>query len=151
MPRYPLSASWPWLLVVLLAVAACGGSPPANDTGGVRATAASPAASRLLPPDAFAAAVSERRRITLNVHVPFEGDLPGTDLSIPYDQIRAASGRLPASRDTPLAVYCRSGRMSALAVRDLVALGYTDVVELAGGMQAWEQAGRPLLRAPAAG
>lgn len=146
------SAKGPRLLVVLpLAVAACGGSSSGNGADGARPTAAAPASSRLLAPQAFAAAVGEQRRLTVNVHVPFEGDLPGTDLSIPYDQVRAASSRLPEARDTPLAVYCRTGRMSALAVRDLTVLGYTDVVELAGGMQAWQQAGRPVLPSPAAG
>ncbi|NLA36906.1 MAG: rhodanese-like domain-containing protein, partial [Actinobacteria bacterium] len=42
-------------------------------------------------------------------------------------------------------VYCKSGNMSADAVADLAALGYTDVVELDGGFDAWVDAGRGLL------
>ncbi len=73
-----------------------------------------------------------------------------TDLMIPYDRVGADHGRLPADRATPLAIYCRSGRMSALAARELAGLGYTDIVELAGGMNAWAASGRQLLlRAPA--
>ncbi len=34
--------------------------------------------------------------------------------------------------------------MSADAVRDLVAMGYTDIVELQDGYTAWTAAGRPL-------
>lgn len=75
--------------------------------------------------------------------------MPGTDLAIPFDQIAARKSELPALT-TPLAVYCRSGRMSAIAVQTLSGLGYTDVVELEGGMIAWEAAGRPLLP-PASG
>lgn len=87
--------------------------------------------------------------VTINVHTPDEGSIAGTDLTIPFDQI-ASSDQLPKDRSTPLAVYCRSGNMSADAVDDLEALGYTDIVELAGGFNAWTAAGRPLV-APASG
>lgn len=58
--------------------------------------------------------------------------------------MRAQAGELPADRATPLGVYCRAGRVSAEAVATLTDLGYPDVVEPAGGMQAWQAAGRPL-------
>lgn len=78
------------------------------------------------------------------MHVPDEGALPGTDLTIPFDQIDR-SEQLPTDLDTPLAVYCRSGNMSAEAVRDLDSMGYTNVVELDGGFNAWVRSGRALL------
>jgi rhodanese-related sulfurtransferase len=81
--------------------------------------------------------------VTINVHVPNEGSIAGTDLTIPYTEI-AASTALPADLATPLAVYCRSGNMSADAVRDLTALGYTNIVELEGGFNAWKSSGRVL-------
>lgn len=77
------------------------------------------------------------------MHVPDEGRIAGTDLLVPYDRVRTDPG-LPADRATPLAVYCLTGRMSADAGAALSDLGYTDVVELAGGMRAWQQDGRPL-------
>ena len=77
--------------------------------------------------------------------MPFEGDIAGTDLSIPFDQIDANVGRLPADRSTGLAIYCRSGPMSTIAAEALHNLGYTDVVELRGGMRAWQADGHPLL------
>lgn len=96
-------------------------------------------------PQQFAEAIDEPDRVTINVHVPYEGDLAGTDLTIPFDQIEAQINKLPARGSTPLAVYCRTGRMSVIAARTLAELGYQDVVELAGGMRAWQQSGRTLV------
>lgn len=105
-------------------------------------------AARLVGPAEFASAIAEPDRVTLNVHVPFEGDIAGTDLSIPFDQIAANAENLPADRDTALAVYCRSGPMSTIAAQSLADLGYTDIVELRGGMRAWRADGRPLVTDP---
>lgn len=80
----------------------------------------------------------------MNVHVPFEGDIAGTDLPIPFDKIAGPVGVLPADRDTPLLVYCRSGPMSKIATAELVRVGYRDVADLDGGMLAWEKSGRTL-------
>ncbi len=81
--------------------------------------------------------------LLVNTHVPFAGNLPGTDLSIPYDRV-GNTDRLPADRDARIAVYCRSGSMSASASETLVRLGYENVWDLKGGMEAWEGAGFPL-------
>ena len=120
----------------ILLLAGCGGG------GGV-------APSRLVPPAEFASAVSQPGTVTINVHVPDEGSIEGTDLWIPFDVVEARREELPPAT-APLAVYCRSGRMSAIAVETLAGLGYEDVVELDGGMVAWERSGRRLLppRAP---
>ena len=111
----------------------------------VVAPAALAAPPRLVAPAAFAKAVAQKGTVTINVHVPDEGSLAGTDLWIPFDRVAASRVRLPAKKTMPLAVYCRSGRMSAIAVRELARLGYGNVVELRGGMVAWEASGRRLL------
>ena len=41
------------------------------------------------------------------------------------------------------AVYCRSGNRSAAATAAMLDLGFTDVVELGGGILEWEAAGYP--------
>lgn len=135
------------VVVTVALLCACG---PAGDDAApstVSSQSASSGHSRLLGPDEFAWAMAEPDRVTINVHVPYEGDIPGTDLSIPFDQIADQAHRLPSNRAAALAVYCRSGPMSATAAETLQSLGYSDVVDLAGGMKAWTAVGRPLVGA----
>jgi rhodanese-related sulfurtransferase len=82
--------------------------------------------------------------LVINVHVPYEGEIAGTDLFIPYDRITESS-ELPSDKDAPLLLYCRSDRMSREAGEDLVAAGYTNVAHLVGGFVAWEASGREVV------
>lgn len=81
----------------------------------------------------------------INVHVPFEGEIEGTDQHLPYDQILQRLSDLPADKGAKIVLYCRSGNMSTQAAGELVQAGYTNVWELGGGMIAWKEAGLPLL------
>jgi rhodanese-related sulfurtransferase len=96
-------------------------------------------------PEGLAAMLDGKDFRLINVHIPYAGEISGTDLEIPYDQIEQRASELPADKGAKIVLYCRSGAMSAMAARSLVKLGYTNVWNLDGGMSAWEQAGHPLV------
>jgi rhodanese-related sulfurtransferase len=82
--------------------------------------------------------------VLVNTHVPYEGELPQTDLFIPFDEIADHRDELPG-KDEKIILYCRSGSMSTTAAETLVRLGYTNVYEVDGGMRSWDEAGYELL------
>ncbi len=67
--------------------------------------------------------------------------------NVPLDQMDAA--QLVASRkgtNQPLYVICRSGSRGKQACEKLLSASYTNVVNVEGGTQAWDQAGLPVVR-----
>ena len=80
----------------------------------------------------------------MNVHIPFAGNIVGTDVSIPYDQIENDLSQFPTDKSTKIVLYCRSGHMSTIAAEKLVSLGFTNIWNLKGGMLEWEKAGYPI-------
>jgi rhodanese-related sulfurtransferase len=77
----------------------------------------------------------------VNVHVPYEGEVPDTDAFIPFDRVADMLDEFPNDIEVKIVLYCRSGSMSAIAARELVRLGYTNVYNLDGGFRAWSSAG----------
>ncbi len=124
------------LALAPLALARPGPAAAATDAG---------AAVAMLAPAQLAERLKAKDFMLVNVHVPYEGEIAGTDAFVPFDMIDANRDRLPADKGAPVVVYCRSGRMSAIAAQRLAELGYTRISDLEGGMIAWKAAGYALI------
>lgn len=74
------------------------------------------------------------------VHVEFARNIPLGQL----DATSLVAGRNGSAE--PLYVICRSGTRGKQACEKLQAAGYTNVVNIEGGTQAWDQAGLPVVR-----
>lgn len=81
----------------------------------------------------------------VNVHIPYEGEIEKTDLFIPYNEIEKNIKKLPLDKDARIVLYCRTDRMSNIAARTLVKLGYSNVWVLESGMVKWKEEGYFLL------
>jgi rhodanese-related sulfurtransferase len=137
-----------------------GGTGSAAPSSSPSATAAAPATSTQIgvvvqgkgghwtnvTPDQLAGMLAHKDFTLVNVKTPYIGEIDGTDLYIPYDQLAAKAAALPANKAARILVYCRSGAESAIAAQTLLNLGYTTVWNLDGGMNAWQASGRTLIQ-----
>ncbi len=105
-----------------------------------------PGSVELLPPEQFEKIIQNESVFLLNVHTPYEGKINGTDEIIEdWENIEKYMEKLPMDTSVPIAVYCRSGRMSGEASEELKKMGYQKIYELDGGMIAWEESGRKII------
>lgn len=133
-------------LVVLLILAAC--SAPAVGETGAQAGEAAVLPYTDITPDELKTMLEDKDFLLVNTHIPFEGDLPDTDLSIPYNEIEENLRLLPTDKDAKIVLYCRSDRMSREAAEELSKLGFTNLYNLDGGFTAWQKAGYPMAPPP---
>jgi rhodanese-related sulfurtransferase len=140
MQRYSI-----FLVIVLISLlaAACGGAQAnlgAAEAIGERSSAPGGAYTNISVAE-LQTMLEAKDFVLVNTHIPFEGNIPNTDLSIPFDEIETNLDKLPTDRNAKIVLYCRSDRMSSIASEALVELGYTNISNLEGGMVAWEKAG----------
>ena len=96
-------------------------------------------------------AEADRRRhdasaapLTVDVREPNEFAAVRLDdvVLLPMSSFAERFGELP--KDRQLLVMCASGSRSAAATAHLLRNGYTDVVNVAGGITEWQRAGLPV-------
>ena len=129
------------LLLFVIVLASCAPQSPVEDSNSPYTDISVETLADMMEerPDSF---------LLINTHIPDQGDIPGTDLSIPYNEITTNLDQLPEDKDAEIVLYCRSDNMSRSAAEDLAELGYTNLKNLDGGFVAWRDAGYPFETAP---
>jgi phage shock protein E len=72
------------------------------------------------------------------------GAIPGTDANIDFREMAKRHKEIGAGLDDHIVVYCQSGKRSNIAADILADLGYKNVYNIRGSVNAWMQAGFPL-------
>lgn len=86
-----------------------------------------------ITPQQFTIMQKDKDFLLIDVHIPEQDHITGTDLIIPYDAIEKYEDQLPADKNAKIVVYCRSGGMSRAAAYILAEHGYTNVYDLVWG------------------
>jgi len=74
-----------------------------------------------------------------------EGVMEGATLANFYDSDFEAQ-LLKLDKEKPVAVYCKVGGRSGKAMAQMNKLGFKEVYNLDGGMDAWKSAGKPTVK-----
>ena len=90
--------------------------------------------------------INRRDAVIVDVREPNEfktGRIPNSR-NLTLDKIADGAKGLEKFKSKPILVVCQTGARSAQAVRNLEKQGFTEVVALAGGINAWQQAQMPV-------
>ncbi len=115
---------------------------PMNDYALFESARALPDGTREVLPQALASAPAGRRRRLVDVREEheFTGELGRIAGSRLVPLARVARESMNWDHDDEIVLICRSGGRSGFAARELMALGFRRVINLAGGMLAWNEA-----------
>ncbi|MBI5649907.1 MAG: hypothetical protein HZC40_05580 [Chloroflexi bacterium] len=80
--------------------------------------------------------------------VAANGKIEGS-LEIPVRTLIKSLDKLPADKAAPILVTCQSGHRGMFSMMALQMLGYTNVKNISGGINAWKAANLPVVGAPA--
>lgn len=90
-------------------------------------------------PVAFKEMMQHKDFVLIDVHIPLQEHLKGTDLVIAYNDIESKLEELPKDKNTKIVLYCKGGSMSQIAAKKLIELGYTELYDLIGGKEAYDK------------
>ncbi len=83
--------------------------------------------------------IKSKNALLVDVYVPEQRHIPGTDLFVPFDKIKSNREKFPKDKNAHIVVYCRSGNKSKIASSALSEIGYKNVYNLEGGISGWER------------
>jgi phage shock protein E len=97
-------------------------------------------------PAEFVTSMSESGTVVVDVRTPAEYAAGHVDGAVNIDVESGTFGSEIAAlpKDTTYAVYCRSGRRSAIAADEMSKAGFTSIVNLKGGIADLQSAGAPI-------
>lgn len=72
-----------------------------------------------------------------------DGYIEGS-INLPFSEFFANLDQIPADKDSRIIVLCASGHRGGIVTMALNLMGYTDVVNLGGGLNGWKAAGLPV-------
>jgi rhodanese-related sulfurtransferase len=96
---------------------------------------------KMISPAELHRAMQDSDIFLVDVHTPQQRHIKGTDLFIPYNEVENHLDKLPQDKNTAVYLYCEGGPMGNAAARKLSDLGYTNLINLEGGANAWKKAG----------
>ena len=102
--------------------------------------------SETLPVGEFSQRIQSKSVVLVDVRTPkeyAEGHLQGATNVTWGDDFEKQWNAAGIKKRFTVAVYCRSGRRSKAAAKELVKMGY-NVINLDGGIMAWQKAGKPV-------
>src|SRR5660398_217831 len=135
-------------LVLLLAgvLTSCAGDDGTSTNGTETTNGTESPGYTDIGPDELAGMLENKGFLFINVHIPYEGEIPLTDLFIPYDEAAGHVDQLPDDKDAKIVVYCQSDHVSRIAAAVWAEEGYTNLYNLDGGFVAWEEAGYEFIK-----
>ena len=73
-----------------------------------------------------------------------DGNIEGS-INIPFSDFFNSLDQIPADKDARIVVLCASGHRGGITMMALRLMGYTDVINLNGGLNGWKAAGMPVV------
>lgn len=93
----------------------------------------------------LAAMFPDKAFFLVNVHIPYAGEIEGTDALVAFNRIAEQLDQFPSDKSATIVVYCQAGGMGEIAAAELARRGYTGISNLAGGMIGWKLSGNEIL------
>ena len=101
---------------------------------------------RDIEPSLLFAHLNQARIIDVREPHEYVGELGHVDRAELVPLATVANAACSWKHDEEIVIVCRSGARSSQASRNLVAMGFTRVMNLRGGMIAWNQAALPVAK-----
>ncbi len=96
---------------------------------------------KILPANEIGILLNEQPWITLvdvRTYAEYEKGYIEKAINLPLDTLESSAKKHLPDKEQTIIVYCKTGKRSQVAVSDLISLGYTDIIELEGGLDSWK-------------